>query len=151
MVKFIKGTGRITTISYQLCTMIKADLKYFFLNRVKREKSKKRVSLKFEVNNVEVYIYWALVAEMKFRSWCTNQCWCPRIWYVGGSRPDGAQVGRFSSWGTTVPKGFLAKSAYFSSRISHLSASLSKRPSSFKSESALHQRGPLGKTLLKHW
>ena len=30
-------------------------------------------------------------------------------------RPDGAQVGRFSSWGTVVPKVFLAESAYFSS------------------------------------
>ena len=39
----------------------------------------------------------------------------PRMWYVGGSRPDGAQVGRFSSWGIVVPKGFLAESAYFSS------------------------------------
>ena len=39
------------------------------------------------------------------------------MWYVGGSRPDGAQVERFSSWGTVVPKGFLAESAYFSSRI----------------------------------
>ena len=39
------------------------------------------------------------------RPWCTNQC--PRMWYVGGSRPDGAQVERFSSWGTAVPKGFL--------------------------------------------
>ena len=51
-----------------------------------------------------------------FRPWCTEQCWRPRMWYVGGSRPDGAQVGRFSSWGTVVPKGFLAESAYFSSR-----------------------------------
>ena len=25
-----------------------------------------------------------------------------------GSRPDGTQVGRFSSWGTVLPKGFLA-------------------------------------------
>ena len=41
----------------------------------------------------------------------------------GGSRPDGAQVGRFSSWGTVVPKGFLTESAYFSSRISHSAAS----------------------------
>ena len=32
----------------------------------------------------------------------------------GGSRPDGAQVGRFSSWGTVVPKGFLIESTYFS-------------------------------------
>ena len=31
------------------------------------------------------------------------------MWYIGGSMPDGAQVGRFSSWGTVVPKGFLAK------------------------------------------
>ena len=38
-----------------------------------------------------------------------------RMWYVGGSRPDGARVGRFSSWGTVVPKGFLDESAYFSS------------------------------------
>ena len=38
--------------------------------------------------------------------------------YVGGSRHDGAQVGRFSSWGTVVPKGFLAESAYLSPRIS---------------------------------
>ena len=28
-------------------------------------------------------------------------------------RPDGAQVGRFSSWGTAVPKGFLTENAYF--------------------------------------
>ena len=40
----------------------------------------------------------------------------PGMWYVGGSRPEGGQVGRFSSWGTVVPKGFLAESAYFSSR-----------------------------------
>ena len=37
------------------------------------------------------------------------------MWYVGGSRPDWAQVGSYLSWGTVVPKGFLAKSAYFSS------------------------------------
>ena len=30
--------------------------------------------------------------------------------------------GRFPSWGTTVPKVFLAESKYFSSRISHSSA-----------------------------
>ena len=41
----------------------------------------------------------------------------------GGSRPDGTQVGRFSSWGTVVPKDFLAESAYFASRISHTAAS----------------------------
>ena len=51
----------------------------------------------------------ALVAEL-----ATN-----RMWYVGGWRPDGAQVGRFTSWDTPVTKGFLAESAYFSSRISH--------------------------------
>ena len=39
----------------------------------------------------------------------------PRMWYVEGSRPDGAQVGRFSLWGIAVPKGFLSVSAYFSS------------------------------------
>ena len=34
--------------------------------------------------------------------------------------PTGAQVGRFTSWGTKdVPRGFLAKSAYFSTRISN--------------------------------
>ena len=55
------------------------------------------------------------VAEL-FRPWCTNQCRSPRMWYVGGSRPDGAQVGRLSSWGTVIPKGFLAESAFFSSR-----------------------------------
>ena len=65
------------------------------------------------------------------------------IWYVGGSRPDGAQVGRFLCWGTVVPKGFLAESAY----ISHSATSYSKRPSSCMSESALHQRGPLGRTV----
>ena len=64
----------------------------------------------------------ALVAEL-FRKWCTNQCGRSRMWYVGGSRPDGAQVGRFSSWGTVVPKGFLAESAYFSLRIRHSAAS----------------------------
>ena len=36
---------------------------------------------------------------------------------VSGLRPDGAQVGRFSSWGTVVPKGFLVENAYFSSHI----------------------------------
>ena len=45
--------------------------------------------------------------------------WCTRMWYVSGLRPDWAQVGRFSSWGTFVAKGFLAESAYFSSCISH--------------------------------
>ena len=39
-----------------------------------------------------------------------------RMWYVGRSKPDGAKAGRFSSWGTVEPKGFLAESAYFSSR-----------------------------------
>ena len=29
-------------------------------------------------------------------------------------KADGAQVGRFSSWGTALPKGFLAENAYFS-------------------------------------
>ena len=57
----------------------------------------------------------SLVAEL-FRPWCTKQCGRPRMWYVGDLRPDGAQVGRFSSWGTVVPKGFLTKSAYISSR-----------------------------------
>ena len=33
------------------------------------------------------------------------------------------EVGRFSSWGTVVPKDFLAESAYFSSQISHSVAS----------------------------
>ena len=55
----------------------------------------------------------ALVTEL-FRPWCTNQCLSNRMWYVGGSRPGGAQVGRFSSWGKVVPKGFFAESAYFS-------------------------------------
>ena len=32
---------------------------------------------------------------------------------VSGSRSNGKQVGRFSSWGTVVPYGFLPKSAYF--------------------------------------
>ena len=36
---------------------------------------------------------------------------------VCGSRPDGAQVGRFSSWAV------LSESAYFSLCINHLSAS----------------------------
>ena len=40
----------------------------------------------------------------------------PGCGFIGGSRPDGAQVGRFSSWGTAVPEGFLAESAYFLSR-----------------------------------
>ena len=31
-------------------------------------------------------------------------------------KPYEAQVVRFSSWGTAVPKGFLTESAYFSSR-----------------------------------
>ena len=61
----------------------------------------------------------------------------------GGSRPDGAQVGSFSSWGTAVLKGFLAHSVY----ISHSAMSYSKRPSSYMSESALHQRGPLGRAV----
>ena len=52
------------------------------------------------------------VAEL-VRPWCTNQCLCPRMWYVGGSKPEGAQVGRFSSWGTVLPKGCLAERAYF--------------------------------------
>ena len=43
-----------------------------------------------------------------------------------------AQVGRFSSWGAVVPKGFLAESAYFLSHICHSIATLSKRPSSYK-------------------
>ena len=34
-----------------------------------------------------------------------------------GSRPYGAQVGRFSSWGRVVPEGLLAENAYFSSYI----------------------------------
>ena len=63
-------------------------------------------------NNVQ-QIYMYLVAPL-----CTNQCLCHRMWYVSGSRPDRAQVGRFPSWGTAVPKGFLAETAYFSSRIS---------------------------------
>ena len=43
---------------------------------------------------------------VEWLTWCTNVD-SPRMWYVGGSRPDGAQVaiGRFSSWGTAVPKG----------------------------------------------
>ena len=40
-----------------------------------------------------------------------------RMWYVGGSRPDGAQVGRFSFWGAPVPKGFLAANAYFGAPV----------------------------------
>ena len=59
-----------------------------------------------------------LVAEL-FKPCCTN---CPRIRIVGGSRPNGAKVGRFSSWGTVVPKGFLTKRAY----KSHSAASYSK-------------------------
>ena len=43
--------------------------------------------------------------------------------YVDGSRPDKAQIGRFSSWGTVVHKGFLAKSGCLSSRISHSTVS----------------------------
>ena len=31
--------------------------------------------------------------------------------------PEGAQVGRFSTWGTVVPKGYLAESAYLSSLL----------------------------------
>ena len=30
-------------------------------------------------------------------------------YYVGGLRPNGAQVGRFPSWGTVIPKGLLPK------------------------------------------
>ena len=41
----------------------------------------------------------------------------------GGLRPDRAHVGRFSSWGTVVSKGFLVESAYFSSHIRHSTAS----------------------------
>ena len=37
--------------------------------------------------------------------------------------PTGHKLGKFSSWGTAVPKGFLTESAYFSSRISHSAAS----------------------------
>ena len=39
--------------------------------------------------------------------WCTKQCRRPRMCYVSGLRPDG-DVGRFLSWGTIVPKGFVA-------------------------------------------
>ena len=63
---------------------------------------------------------------------------------------NGSMVRRQMGYSCTVPKDSLAESAYFSSRISHSTASLSKRPSSYKSESALHQRGPLGRTVLEH-
>ena len=33
----------------------------------------------------------------------------PPMLYVSGSRPGGAQVGRFSSWGTVTPKASLTK------------------------------------------
>ena len=38
-------------------------------------------------------------------------------------RGQRAQVGRFSSWGSIVPKGFLAESAYISLCINHSAAS----------------------------
>ena len=55
----------------------------------------------------------------------------PQDLVFGGSGHDGAQVGRFSSWDTGVPKGFLAESAYFSLRINSAASHL-KRPSSYK-------------------
>ena len=51
------------------------------------------------------------------------------MWYFGGSRPDRAQVGRFSSKGTVVPKGFLIKEAILL-------------------ENALQQEGPYGEQCL---
>ena len=57
----------------------------------------------------------ALVAELS-SPWCPNQLLTPKDVVRRWFRPDGAQVGRFSSWGTVVPKGFLTKSAYFLSR-----------------------------------
>ena len=89
----------------------------------------------------------SLVAEL-FRPWCTKQCGRTRMWYVGGSRPDGAQVGRFSFWGTDVPKGFLAEMP--TSRRVHKSLNrilIKEAILVLESESALHQRGPLGRTV----
>ena len=71
------------------------------------------------------------------------------MWYVGSSRPDGTQVGRFSSRGRAVPKGFLAESAYTSRRVYvNLPRPDQRGYPRIKSKSALHQRKPLGRTFL---
>ena len=69
----------------------------------------------------------SLMAEL-VRPWCPNQCALINVEAPGfgtlvvqGS--NGAKEARFQSWDTAVPKGFIAESAYFSSRISHSEAS----------------------------
>ena len=61
-------------------------------------------------------------------------------------RPDRAQVGRF----TLCTQRFPRRKCLLLVPYTSLYRILIKEPSSYKSESALHQRGPLGRTVLKH-
>ena len=69
------------------------------------------------------------------------------MWYVSGSRPDGAQEGRFSSWGTVVPNVSLPKVPTSRREYVTLPGTIQIGHPRIKSESALHQRGPLGRTM----
>ena len=66
------------------------------------------------------------------------------------SRLDGARVGTFSFWVTVVPKGFLKKNSY-SRRVNVTQPRPNQRGHPrVKSESVLHQRGPLSKIVPEH-